>query len=98
MAPQIEISRLTEEDIPGAIEAIQQAFAEDPYNRWIYNVREKVRQLLCVLGCFDMPILFFMRLSWAGTDTLGHFTISTLFSLWRARGILNMPYSEARCR
>ncbi len=31
----IVITPMTEEDIPGAIDAIQQAFAEDPYNQWI---------------------------------------------------------------
>lgn len=40
---QVEISRLTEKDIPGAISAIQEAFEEDPYNRWVYDDREKVR-------------------------------------------------------
>lgn len=38
----IKITPLTEEDIPGAIDTIQQAFADDPYNRWIYNDRSKV--------------------------------------------------------
>lgn len=28
----IQVSRLTEGDIPGAVAAIQQAFADDPYN------------------------------------------------------------------
>ncbi|MCJ1257905.1 hypothetical protein MMC24_005733 [Lignoscripta atroalba] len=35
----IEISQLVEADIPGAIDCIQLAFADDPYNRWIYNDR-----------------------------------------------------------
>jgi len=38
----IEISPLKENDIPGAIDAIQQAFANDPYNLWVFNDREKV--------------------------------------------------------
>lgn len=38
----IAISRLTESDIPGAITAIQEAFADDPYNLWVYNDRAKV--------------------------------------------------------
>ncbi|KAG4432665.1 hypothetical protein IFR05_011843 [Cadophora sp. M221] len=38
----IQISRLTEADIPGAVTAIQQAFADDPYNLWVYNDRTKL--------------------------------------------------------
>ena len=38
----IEISLITEADIPGAIDAIQKAFADDPYNLWVYNDRTKV--------------------------------------------------------
>jgi len=38
----ISISRITESDIPGAITAIQKAFAEDPYNLWVYNDRSKL--------------------------------------------------------
>ncbi|KAI9718376.1 MAG: hypothetical protein M1812_004097 [Candelaria pacifica] len=37
----VEITRLTEGDIPGAIDTIQQAFADDPYKRWIFNDRSK---------------------------------------------------------
>ncbi|KAI9788655.1 MAG: hypothetical protein M1835_002160 [Candelina submexicana] len=37
----IEVTPLTEADIPGAIDTIQQAFADDPYNRWIFNDRTK---------------------------------------------------------
>jgi hypothetical protein len=38
----IEVSRMTEADIDGAIDTIQQAFAEDPYNNWVFPDREKV--------------------------------------------------------
>lgn len=38
----VEVKRMTEADIDGAIDTIQQAFADDPYNRWIYNDRSKV--------------------------------------------------------
>jgi len=38
----IQISPLTESDIPGAITAIQEAFASDPYNLWVYNDRSKL--------------------------------------------------------
>jgi hypothetical protein len=38
----IQVSRMTEADIDGAIDTIQQAFAEDPYNKWIYPDRSKV--------------------------------------------------------
>ncbi|QDS77123.1 hypothetical protein FKW77_001034 [Venturia effusa] len=36
----LEVSLMKEEDVDGAIATVQQAFADDPYNRWIYNVRE----------------------------------------------------------
>jgi hypothetical protein len=39
----IQVTRMTEADIDGAIDTIQQAFAEDPYNQWIYPDRSKVR-------------------------------------------------------
>jgi hypothetical protein len=38
----IEITRLAESDIPGAVTAIQEAFKDDPYNNWVYNDRAKV--------------------------------------------------------
>ncbi|RDW94712.1 hypothetical protein BP5796_00475 [Coleophoma crateriformis] len=38
----ITISPLTEHDIPGAITAIQEAFANDPYNLWVFNDRQKL--------------------------------------------------------
>jgi hypothetical protein len=40
----IQVTRMTEADIDGAIDTIQQAFAEDPYNKWIYPDRSKVRR------------------------------------------------------
>lgn len=39
----LQVSLMKEEDIDGAIATVQRAFAEDPYNKWIYNVRENVR-------------------------------------------------------
>lgn len=40
----IEISRMVEGDIDGAVECIQKAFAEDPYFEWVFpeNVREYI--------------------------------------------------------
>ena len=38
----IQVTPLTEPDIQGAITTIQLAFADDPYNRWVYNDRSKV--------------------------------------------------------
>lgn len=38
----IEVTRMTEADIDGAIDTIQQAFADDPYNLWVYPDRSKV--------------------------------------------------------
>ena len=37
---------MTEADIDGAIDTIQQAFANDPYNNWVYPDRSKVRNPL----------------------------------------------------
>lgn len=39
----ITISSLKDEDVDGAITAIQVSFANDPYNQWVYNDREKVK-------------------------------------------------------
>lgn len=33
----VEIARMTEADIDGAIDCIQIAFAEDPYNNWVFD-------------------------------------------------------------
>jgi hypothetical protein len=33
----IEVVNLTEADIPGAIQVIQQAFADDPYFKWVFD-------------------------------------------------------------
>jgi hypothetical protein len=33
----IEVVDLTEADIPGAIEVIQRAFADDPYFKWVFD-------------------------------------------------------------
>lgn len=40
------VSPLTESDIPGATAAIQEAFANDPYNLWVFNDRKKVNVIL----------------------------------------------------
>ncbi|KAI1167972.1 acyl-CoA N-acyltransferase [Nemania serpens] len=36
----IQVSSLAERDIPGAVAAIQEAFADDPYNNWVFNKSE----------------------------------------------------------
>lgn len=33
----IEVVSLTEADIPGTVEVIQQAFADDPYFNWVFD-------------------------------------------------------------
>lgn len=33
----VEVVSLTEADIPGAIQVIQQAFADDPYFKWVFD-------------------------------------------------------------
>jgi hypothetical protein len=47
----IKVSALTEADIPGAVTAIQVAFAEDPYSLWIFNDRENVR----IIDALSLP-------------------------------------------
>ena len=37
---ELVVHLMREEDIDGAIDTIQQAFADDPYNNWIYPSRE----------------------------------------------------------
>ena len=41
-AMPIVVTPLKEADIPGAIDCIQAAFAEDPYNRWVFSDRSAV--------------------------------------------------------
>ena len=38
----VVVTPLKEADISGAIDCIQAAFAEDPYNRWVFNDRSAV--------------------------------------------------------
>jgi hypothetical protein len=38
----LEVSLMKPEDIDGAIITIQRAFADDPYNNWIYPSKEQV--------------------------------------------------------
>ena len=51
----IEVTRMTEADIDGAIDTIQQAFADDPYNKWVYPDRSKVRPALPSPHSFIAP-------------------------------------------
>jgi hypothetical protein len=44
----IEVTRMKEADIDGAIDTIQQAFANDPYNNWVFPDREKVASLILI--------------------------------------------------
>jgi hypothetical protein len=41
----IEIAPLAQADIPGAVECVQQAFADDPYFRWAFDDPSKVRHI-----------------------------------------------------
>ena len=38
MANTIQVVPMTEADIPGAIEVIQQAFEDDPYFSWVFDL------------------------------------------------------------
>ncbi|KAB8231484.1 acetyltransferase, GNAT family [Aspergillus alliaceus] len=40
----IEVVPLTEADIPGAIEVIQEAFADDPYFKWVFDASKFNKQ------------------------------------------------------
>lgn len=42
----IEITPLAQADIPGAVECVQQAFADDPYFRWAFDDPSKVWAIL----------------------------------------------------
>lgn len=42
----IKITPLAEADIQSSITAIQDAFAEDPYNLWIFNDRKNVSSIV----------------------------------------------------
>lgn len=41
----VQVCRMTEGDIDGTIDCIQKAFAEDPYNKWVFNDRKNVSLL-----------------------------------------------------
>jgi hypothetical protein len=49
----IQVTALTEPDIQGAITTIQLAFANDPYNRWVYDDRSKVNPLTLYNSLID---------------------------------------------
>jgi hypothetical protein len=38
----LAVTPITHADIPSAIDSIQQAFADDPYNRWVFPDRAAV--------------------------------------------------------
>lgn len=42
----IEIVPLAKSDIPGAVDCVQKAFADDPYFQWVFNDPAQVRSLL----------------------------------------------------
>ncbi len=46
----IKVRPLTQSDIPAAIDIIQQAFAEDPYFRWVFDEKSV---------CPSFPLLTF---------------------------------------
>ena len=45
----IEIRPITYADIPGAARCIQEAFAGDPYNNWVFDKSKVCRQGLFLL-------------------------------------------------
>lgn len=53
----IVVSPMKEEDIDGAITTIQEAFATDPYNLWVYNDRSKVGSPSSHLSAMVFPKL-----------------------------------------
>ncbi|GKU22045.1 unnamed protein product [Fusarium langsethiae] len=40
----IYVTDLKEKDIPGAVKAVQEAFAGDPYNEWVYDHKNPANQ------------------------------------------------------
>jgi hypothetical protein len=54
----LEVHLMRPEDIDGAIDTIQQAFADDPYNNWIYPSKEQV----FTSSPFLLPISFQIHL------------------------------------
>ena len=73
----IEVTRLTEADIQGAITTIQLAFADDPYNLWVYDDRSKVT-------CHFQSQNFRIQISfvfYAKSISRGSFDIAVYFSL-----------------
>lgn len=42
----IKVRPLTQSDIPAAIDIIQQAFAQDPYFRWVFDEKSVSRSFL----------------------------------------------------
>jgi hypothetical protein len=46
----LQVDRMKAEDIDGAIDTIQQAFADDPYNNWIYPDKNQVA-IATHIGC-----------------------------------------------
>lgn len=51
------VSPMREEDIDGGIRTIQEAFANDPYNLWIYNDRSKV-SCVCTVSFHEQYVVW----------------------------------------
>jgi hypothetical protein len=60
----IEVVNLTEADIPGAIQVIQQAFADDPYFKWVFD-----EQSVCMLCNRKLILAPFLTLFNATLET-----------------------------
>jgi hypothetical protein len=90
----IEISLITEADIPGAIDAIQKAFADDPYNLWVYNDRTKVSdftsELSIRISSRSAPIRENLRISWSRPRASSFHLLSLLISDIRIRDWSNI--------
>lgn len=54
----MEITRMTEADIDGAIDCIQKAFAKDPYNLWVFDDRSKVKKSFSFSRPSPVPDMF----------------------------------------
>ncbi|KZF26717.1 acyl-CoA N-acyltransferase [Xylona heveae TC161] len=70
----IEVTPITEQDIPGAIDAVQQGFADDPYNHWIFDrskfSAERNRASLGLRCKWGMRNALFFVAKEAGSDTV----------------------------
>jgi GNAT superfamily N-acetyltransferase len=55
----VDIKPITHDDIPGAARCIQEAFADDPYNNWVFDKSKVCRQVS--IGLFSVDCVYKTR-------------------------------------